>query len=356
MAKLKETRANDKKKMSPAEKNLSKENEKLKEQLRVTKMELQRNAYRKTHNKSEPTEEEKSWALRILKNIKSYLWPKELFINTDVKLHRATVLLMKYMGGPEVGANATDKERADAEERWVKSYSDIVRKQYNVQRNYVQGQLRDLMVKHLMADEVPVVGVEEIEKIVQRDEDFLASEDGKKAFEFYHDEILKCVACKEHWDNKFRQHNTISEARHDYDSVLGKKTLCIPPKFEGFVLILFKNCYAKWMFIAEQKKANGINHRCDPKDDRMKTQYTLAHGGQQEWGGWTKEGRNLAKKYAEENKLARKNSWSKAAEKEILQRIRIKNKLEGAEAKLTKKRRRKRSQDDEDESDGDDLL
>jgi hypothetical protein len=199
--------------------------------------------------------------------------------------------------------------------------------------------------------------VEEIEKIVKRDKEFLATDDGKDAFEFYHDEILKCVACKEHWDNKFRQHYTISEARHDLDKVTGRKLLCIPSKFEGFVLILFKNCNEKWKFIAEEKKIHGPKHKCDPKDDRMrKTPYTMANGGQQQWGGWTKDGRDLAKKYAEENKEARKTVWSKNAEKLILQRIRIKNNLEGSEASLTKKRRRKRSQDDEDESDGDDLI
>ena len=137
---------------------------------------------------------------------------------------------------------------------------------------------------------------------------------------------------------------------------LVKKTHCIPPKFEGFVLILFNNCYENWKFIAEEKMTHGARHKCDPKDDRMKTLYTMANGGQQQWGGWTKEGRDLAKEYAEENKEARKTVWSKNAEKLILQRIRIKNKLEGPEASLTKKRRRKRSQDDEDESDGDDLL
>ena len=175
-----------------------------------------------------------------------------------------------------------------------------------------------------MADEVPLVGVEEIEKIVKRDKEFLATDDGKDAFEFYHDEILKCVACKEHWDNKFRQHYTISEARHDLDKVTGRKLLCIPSKFEGFVLILFKNCNEKWKFIAEEKKIHGPKHKCDPKDDRMrKTPYTMANGGQQQWGGWTKDGRDLAKQYAEKNKQARKTVWSKNAEKEILQRIRI---------------------------------
>ena len=124
-------------------------NEKLQTALDAARMEAEVARRRSRHSKICETEEERSWHLRILKNIKLNLWPIEVFINKDKKLIRATTLIMLEMNPPEVAAYRDEGDRKVAKAKWVNDNTEVVRKMYNSQRNYVQGQIRDLMVKAL---------------------------------------------------------------------------------------------------------------------------------------------------------------------------------------------------------------
>jgi hypothetical protein len=329
-------------------------NEKLQCALDAARMEAEVARRRSSHSKVCETEEERSWHLRILKNIKLSLWPIEVFINKDKKLIRATTLIMLEMNPPEVAAYRDEGDRKVAQAKWVNDNTEVVRKMYNNQRNYVQGQIRDLMVKALY-DGKTVPNTKQVQKIVERNESFLKTEEGREMFDFYWDHLLMKVGGRENWNQHIRHHKTISAAYHPRTPG-GRVFECMSSKLEAFVLVVFENCYKKWEYIAEEKKTNGWNHVCDDKHEKMQTLYTSSKGGQQQWGGWTKEGRDVFKAYADANKAARKTKASKRAEQACLTRLRIHHKLEGPDKKEPKKKKRKHAPLDDDESDGDDLM
>ena len=103
-------------------------NEKLQTALDAARMEAEVARRCSGHSKICETEEERSWHLRILKNIKLNLWPIEVFINKDKKLIRATTLIMLEMNPPEVAAYRDEGDRKVAQAKWVNDNTEVVRK------------------------------------------------------------------------------------------------------------------------------------------------------------------------------------------------------------------------------------
>ena len=167
----------------------------------------------KSKKKVKISEEERAWHNRIMKNVKLYLWTICIFIASDNKLTVATKVLMREMCLRDFEDLENNKARRRAEADWIAENQDLVRRKLNEERNYSQSQLRQEIVHRMMARQwVPTV--EEIEKVVIRDDKFLKTEQGKKVFRYYVDVLLMKVAGKEHWDKDIHYHATISNATH----------------------------------------------------------------------------------------------------------------------------------------------
>jgi chemotaxis protein histidine kinase CheA len=308
----------------------------------------------KSNKKVKISEEERAWRNRIMKNVKIFIWTVCIFIHTDGKLCKATKVLMREMCLKEFDEIENNKERKRAEADWIAENQDLVRRKLNEERNYAQSQLRQEIVKCMMAGKwVPTV--EEIEKVVIRDDKFLKTEKGKKVFQYYVDVLLMKVAGKEHWDKDIRYHATISNATHPR-TPLGREMSCITPEIEAFLYMVFLNCYKKWTYLADKKNEanhNGEKFVYDAKDPNYVCEYTRSDAGQQEWGGWTPEAREKFREYRGKNAEGRQKETTAAHEQAVLTQLRIDNKLEGPNA-VKKTKKRKRAQLEEVDSDDED--
>ena len=312
-----------------AKKNSSKDAEiaRLKQELAITKAttKMVKKAKKKSKDMSD---EERVWRHRFLKATKTYIWGASIFCTNTKRLFAATKFIMVKLNLKEFEHIKDKKMRQEAEAEFIAQNADLVRDAWNEIRNYAQSQLRQLYVDRVKAGEWNPT-TEQIKMCILRDEEFLMTKEGHKVFDYYWDVLLMKVAGKQHWEKDIRHFTTISKAVNHY------KAPAICPGMEAFVYLLFLNCEPKWKEIAADKMA-GKKH--DPKDKRWVCQYTTSKAGQNEWGGWTPQARELFRKLRDEVKEARDEDHVEEVEELALKRIRMANGYDKEGEEATKKK------------------
>ena len=218
----------------------------------------------------------------------------------------------------------------------------MVREGLNETRNYAQSQLRDLIVNRIVQG-LQVPTPEQVEMCATRDPSLHTDPSNHWIFMFYWDDLLFKVVGKDYWNPHQRWHNIIQEAVLPKERGLSKghQKPCISDGTEAFLVTLYKNCYEKWVWMGEEKKAGNDHNRKDPK---AKTPFISTKSGQARWGGWNEEGRDYFVKVRNEiTEQQHKNKKQVVEmEKACLFRLRKLHKLIGEDGKLIEKQPKKR--------------
>lgn len=211
----------------------------------------------------------------------------------------------------------------DAEETWLATHKEDVRTSLNNVRNFVQQELRKLVLHHYETeteDLLPTVA--EILKLMERKG--LASGNNKgrmeEVFDFYWDKLLPKVAGHVNWCPTKRHYSLLSAATTP-SPIEGEADIpCVHHTSEGILVALWEHCFPRWRYECIQKRTNKA---VDPEHEDMKGKdYITAIAGRNKYGGWTNTGRDRVKVLSALCKAARKKPSVEAIERDALQRIR----------------------------------
>jgi hypothetical protein len=289
--------------------------------------------------KSSLSEEEKFWSRAISDANKKYNWHKVKFCNSDDKLIALTANIFDKWNLKEF-KSLKGQEREDAKAQWVAENQEAVRVAMNSVRNYAQAQVRDWVVDRLLKGQV-VPTPDQMRLCALRDGSISTDPEMQEAFRLYHQDLLGKVLGKEHWDSWIRNYSTISSAKEPGTPTEANE-LCVVPNTEAFLVILFDNCWVKWHYVAELKKAGKKDSK--RKDDRWKTKYIDANAGVAKWGGWNKAGRKAVKDLAKLIDAARKEDHVAQLEDECLQRVQANLGITVDDGEQAGKKKRKRKE------------
>jgi hypothetical protein len=353
-AKKKNDQSEDEEQEALAEKE--KENAELKAKLaRVTKqIQLERNG-----KMGKQTTNQEAMSREVQKCAKQKLWKVCKFIKNEKKLRKATRFVMKQLELADfVGLEG--KDLINAEEDWIATYKEDVRKALNKQRNYVQQECRDLMMqvfKDNKTAEFP--NHQELKELCHRDKLDLETPEAERKvyqtkFDNYVDVLLPKVAGHQAWNPNHRHYSLVSTGGLDDD---GQGGGYVTPSDEAFLVTLWKNCYAKWLY---KHKCKQEGTEVDPDHADMKTPFTNPKAGQKKYGGWTPEGVEYydhAEAAIAKNRVDQKD-YIKQVEELALDRIREKQQVAEKEAsrktkKVTGKRKSAALDEDEDDDEED---
>ena len=217
----------------------------------------------------------------------------------------------------------TGKALKDARATWVQNNKEGVREGYLVHHNYVQGQVRDLVVSMVMhGEEVPTPN--QILMCATRDIK-LREQANHWIFMMHWDDFLPRLLGETFWGKKHRHNKTISKATIDH-TLDGQK--CVTESTEAHFVALCESCYKKWLHMGKQKAGNQKEKVVvDRKAKEMESKFIKANQGQSMWGGWTDEGVDYFAKVREQVKAGRDQDHVEALEEECLLRIRKQEKL-----------------------------
>ena len=297
----------------------------------------------------------------VRKCAKTKLWKVCKFIKNSSKLDKAVKFVMEALDLQELeGLKGT--ALVDAQETWMATYKVEVRTALNKQRNYVQQELREVMQQVFKENkEAEFPNEKQILHLILREklDDDTPEKERKayeKMFDNYWNVLIPKVAGHSSWGPSKRHHELLSTGKEDEES-----DDCLPyvtPSDEAFLAIIWLNCYKRWWFREQHRRAN-LGTDLDEEADEMQTPYTDAKSGQMKFGGWNAAG---IKKYGDmEKKIVKhresEEKYIKAVEEAALERIRKDAKVEEMEAnRKTKKRTGKNQQElfaDEDDDEND---
>lgn len=278
--------------------------------------------------------EEKEWIGRIWKATKSAIWSGCKFITKEKKLIRATKSVLETMNLKEF-ANLPDGKQKDAKiSAWIAENKEHVRTGMNDVRNYSQGEVRKVVVERLITNQKVPTPAQILDCATRTNVG--EGQANQEHFDFYVDVLLPKVALKENWDTNYRHYQTVSEAHHQ-----GKPNKkCITVSTEAFLVLIFMNCYFKWIYLADCKKKGIKENRSSPD---FATPWTDVKAGQQKWGGWNDGGRALFKEICKKVDDGRKQDSGKEAEKACLVRLRTKHNVEEKDKNRAAKGRKSRA-------------
>jgi hypothetical protein len=309
------------------------ENDRLKAQLLVAQASSASKGGRKSGRKSEMTKEEREWANLVTAKTKEFVWGSIIFCNSEEKLIKISASVFDQWDLKEY-RDLTPEELQKAKTNWIANNKDLVRNGINEARNYAQSQLRNYVVDTLAAGgRVPTP--EEVFDCATREPYLHEQEDKHWIFDCYHDVLLFRVVGKDFWDTGMRHYNTIAKA------VLPvSKKPAIPVIIEAFLVVLFENCYPKWVVLANLKKA-GKKGDLDRKSPQAQVPFIVSDAGRTEWGGWNQGGREEVVTMSKKIRSARERDHAFEMENDCLKRLRIVYEVEEKDKKRKKRGKRK---------------
>ena len=201
-----------------------------------------------------------------------------------------------------------------AEETFIGKHKDAVRLAINKQRNYVQGELRDMMMKVFKdkkEEEFP--NGEQMKKIVLRQKmDDETPEAERKKYETLFDNtwrfLIPKVAGNKNFGPSRRYFGLLStmgdnkDGTNPGDEGWDDSECFVTASDEAFLLAVFVNCYQKWWYEESCRRAGS---EPNPEDRSMSTPFTNPKAGQKKFGGWMREGITFYQNWAQKIKKNR---------------------------------------------------
>ena len=334
-----------------------KENAELKLQLAAIQQRLK--LERTGQGKKLKSTTQQAMSREVAKCTKQQLWKVCKFIKSENKLVKATRFVMLKLDLVEM-EGLQGPELAEAQEIWIATYKDDVRRALNQQRNYCQQELRSVMeqaFKDGKAGEFPNVG--EMEALILRDNlDDQTPEGARKEFEVKFDNmwnvLIPKVSGHHAWGPNKRHYGLLSFC--SYVAEDEKEVPYVSPSDEAFLVTIWKNCYEKWYY--KEQCRRDPEKEVDPKDKNMETPFTDPKGGQKRFGGWLKAGYDYyeeARGNIAKNRIDQKE-YLQQVEQLALERIRKAENVDpeaDKKKKATKRKAEEMEDDDETEDEND---
>ncbi len=237
----------------------------------------------------------------------------------------------------------TGPDLAHAEEIWIATHKNDVRKAINDQRNYVHQEVHtliDALFKKEKGNTLP--NLEEMKLIVMRDNMDDSADKNECAkltllFIEHWRTLMPKVAGHWAWSPNKREYHLLSYGMQDPEDL--ESDYLVSPSDEAFLLVLWENCYKKWTYLDECRKTK---EQPNPKDPKMDTPYSSSKSGQKKFGGWTKEGIQKYDQYLKEIVQNRNTNsdFLKSLEDEVLNEIRkIEKTQEREDSRKSKKKK-----------------
>jgi hypothetical protein len=276
----------------------------------------------------------------VYNTAKTRLFKIAKFIADEKQLNGATDKVMKMLD-LACFEGKRGKALIDAQEEWKANNREIVRNAINDWRNYVQSELHKHLFKTIFPSkrEAELPTPAEMYQVALREglnDDDPDQERMQECLDIYWDELLSKVAGHSSWGPGKRHHGCISDSRPGDNP---DEVLYVTPSDEAFLVLVWENCYTKWMYMLEQERAG---KDVDEKAEEYQTPFTVPKGGVQYFGGWNKAGRKRYRDILEKVKESKEeNPDLKAIEKAALERIRSKHKCQEREDKRKQKGRKK---------------
>ena len=277
--------------------------------------------------------------------VRKHLWALCKIVNSKQTQEKAAMMCLRFLDLEEFNGDGEKYEALRAE--WIESYSHIVTSELNNLRSYVQNRVKHACF-HWMEEHNGIMPSEALlKKVIDRDID-LDKEEEVEAMKWWWDDTLVYAAGNlDDWHPDKRHYLPISTAAPP--ELPGK--FYIMPSTEGIAMAFIENNRSKWKALFDAKKqfpnakklivtakvrvdASGKeteefteNHKgkkghilCNGQ--KYMTKWTDSAGGQQEFNGWSKEGRDYYVAHFRANEAARKKPTTPALEKAILDLIR----------------------------------
>ena len=224
-------------------------------------------------------------------------WRTFKFINSNKHLRKASIIILDLLELEDCTTYHDDSEErvqevAVAREQWLNLYSTDVRAGNNEQRSYVQSEMKKIALAWMKSGKTLPTPAE-FAKIAQRDLDVSTLESklsGEEIFDMY---MLMLSACSgsSTFGEKHRRSFTISKCK----TKKGKQA--VPPGSEALVMVMYENCYDKWLEMHKykevEKNPGNIPKYSSKRHEETKqwmSKYSDSCCGNSPYGGWSKEG------------------------------------------------------------------
>ena len=231
-----------------------KENQLLREQLARSKKQL-----KISRNGGSASKKGTSRAMEkeVAKVTKTDLWKICKFFKNQTKAMKGTKCVMEKLELLEFEGLEGEK-LAEAQEEWKGNYVVTVREALNMQRNYVQQELREVMEEKVfdVNKEAEFPNMEQMAQLVLRAkmDDATPTEEARKMmalFDKYWNVLIPKVAGNKWWPPS-KRHHQIASYPEDRDSETDPPP--VTPQDEAFCLLVWENCCKKWWCKAQCKR------------------------------------------------------------------------------------------------------
>ena len=284
--------------------------------------------------------------LALIKDcVRKHMWGLCKIVNSKKTQQKAALMCLSLLHLEEF--DGTGEEYDVLRDEWVETYSHIVTSELNNLRSYVQNRVKHACF-HWMEDHNGIMPSEALlKKVIDRDIDLEKEEEVEVMKWWWDDTLVYAAGNLDDWHPDKRHYMPISTASPP--DIPAK--LYIMPSTEGIAMAFIENNRSKWKALFDAKKrfpsskklvvtakvrvdASGKETQEFTEDHKGKkghilcngqkymTKWTDSAGGQQEFNGWSQEGRDYYVAQFRANEAARKKPTTPALEKAILDLIR----------------------------------
>jgi hypothetical protein len=318
---------------------LAKELEKMKAQLKEVK-ELEKSKPKVNVENAMKLQRCNDMELSIRKAVKDHLWCMTKFISDPEQKETAAREVYKLL------ELATTKENNQAYEcSWIRTYQDYVVKAINEKRSYAQTEMKKSALLWAKEHGGDLPSEKEILACATR------SCANEEVFKWYWDKLIPNVIGHGQFGPNVRYYQMMSLAKTKENGKPGKQL--VTASSEAFTVLLYENCRTKWIAIYNwcQKNPNAKPGKglFRPQKDgigiEFKSRYTEQDIGQAEFGGWSQQGLQRYQVLKDLILTARKALGKKILQKEkpILDQLRTDNNLSCVDHETERKSKRKRA-------------
>jgi hypothetical protein len=296
-------------------------------------------------HKSRAKVDEHDETLSFIKEcVKKHLWPLVKIITSKTTEYKAAIMCLRYLDLEEFEGD--DEESEALREQWITAYAHIVTSEINTHRSYVQNRVKKACDKWMATHDGVMPSKDILEKCVKREIDPDNVYELETMMWWWDDCLVYAAGNLDDWHADKRHYMPISRAAPPDTP----QKFYIMPSTEGIAMAFIENNRSKWKALYDAKQQfphttkfivtskvrvdeNGNETQEFTHNHKGKKGHTLCNGakymtkwtdsaaGQQEFNGWSKEGRDYYVKMFRANQEARKKATTSALEDAVLAMI-----------------------------------
>jgi hypothetical protein len=243
--------------------------------------------------------QQKHVAERVRAYVKSVIFRKIKFVNSDAMFNKAIELVMDHEDVPE-------RQRV----RFQMLYDSVFNEALNTKRSSCEqsgGKIFRESMKKFEESGEDFFTIEELTKLRRA-----TTDRERRAFFWFFGTFLECVCGRRSW-GKQKNHELISQATEK-----GGRGKVVTKSDEAFALLLFENYIDKWKAPPENPNDRELNAQGKRKQPRQRGKYTAIKSGHCKYGGWSHAGMARFNELYKLVEADRASNVAEAMEKELL--------------------------------------